>query len=99
MVSADDSATAIARTLADGDAFIFNDPYGGGTHLNDVVLVMPVFVGGVLLALVGVMAHWQDIGGMVPGSLAGTATEIFQEGVRIPALRVARRGDIFRGAA
>ena len=54
---------------------------------------MPVFVGDVLLALVGVMAHWQDIGGMVPGSLAGTATEIFQEGVRIPALRVARRGE------
>ena len=79
-------------SLADGDLFLFNDPYSGGTHLNDVALVKPVFVDGRPLALVGVMAHWQDVGGMVPGSLSGTATEIFQEGVRIPAVRVAHRG-------
>jgi N-methylhydantoinase B len=81
-----------AGTLADGDLFLFNDPYAGGTHLNDVALVKPVFADGMPLALVGVMAHWQDIGGMVPGSLSGTATEIFQEGVRIPAVRVAHKG-------
>ncbi len=87
--------TVLARyrdTLADGDLFLFNDPYGGGTHLNDVALMKPVFVDGQAFALVGVMAHWQDIGGMVRGSLSGTATEIFQEGVRIPAIRIARGG-------
>lgn len=79
-------------SLADGDVFLFNDPYSGGTHLNDVAVVKPVFADGRALALVGVMAHWQDVGGMVPGSLSGTATEIFQEGVRIPAVRVVRGG-------
>jgi N-methylhydantoinase B len=81
-----------ADTLGDGDLFLFNDPYSGGTHLNDVALVKPVYVDGKPLALIGVMAHWQDVGGMVPGSLSGSATEIFQEGVRIPAVRVARAG-------
>ncbi len=81
-----------AGSLADGDLFLFNDPYAGGTHLNDVALIKPVFADGSPLALVGVMAHWQDVGGMVPGSLSGTATEIFQEGVRIPAVRIAHAG-------
>lgn len=87
--------SALARygdDLDEGDLILFNDPYGGGTHLNDVALIMPVFAEGRALALIGVMAHWQDIGGMVPGSLSGTAREIFQEGVRIPALRIQRRG-------
>jgi N-methylhydantoinase B len=79
-------------TLAEGDLFLFNDPYSGGTHLNDVALIKPVFADGEPLALVGVMAHWQDVGGMVPGSLSGTATDIFQEGVRIPPVRIQRRG-------
>lgn len=82
--------------LGPGDLFLHNDPYTGGTHLNDVALIHPVFVGSEPLALLGVMAHWQDIGGMVPGSLAGTARDIFQEGVRIPALRIARRGEAAR---
>lgn len=81
-----------AGSLAEGDLFLFNDPYSGGTHLNDVALVRPVFADGRPLALAGVMAHWQDVGGMVPGSLSGTATEIFQEGVRIPAVRIVRAG-------
>ena len=79
-------------SVGEGDLFLCNDPYGGGTHLNDVALVRPVFVDGRALALVGVMAHWQDIGGAVPGSLSGKATEIFQEGVRIPGLRFQRAG-------
>lgn len=78
--------------LTEGDLFLFNDPYGGGTHLNDVALVKPVFAGGAGLALIGVMAHWQDVGGMVPGSLSGKANEIFQEGVRIPGIRIEHRG-------
>ena len=78
--------------IGPGDLFLHNDPYSGGSHLNDVALYYPVFQGGTPIALLGVMAHWQDVGGMVPGSLSGTATEIFQEGVRIPGLRIARRG-------
>lgn len=78
--------------IAAGDLYLHNDPYTGGTHLNDVVVIQPMFAGRQLIALLAVMAHWQDIGGMVPGSLSGTATEIFQEGVRIPAIRAARAG-------
>jgi N-methylhydantoinase B len=89
-----------ARTLVEkyrgdigpGDLFLHNDPYSGGSHLNDVGLFYPVFDGAEPLAMVGVMAHWQDIGGMVPGSLSGSARDIFQEGIRIPSLRIARRG-------
>ena len=79
-------------TMADGDLFLFNDPYAGGTHLNDVVLIKAVFADGQPLVLAAVMAHWQDIGGMVPGSLTGTATEIFQEGIRIPPVRIRHEG-------
>ena len=76
-----------------GDMYLTNDPYLGGSHLNDVGLFYPVFAGKRFLAMVAVMAHWQDVGGMVPGSLSGTATDIYQEGIRIPALRIARRGE------
>jgi N-methylhydantoinase B len=75
-----------------GDLYLHNDPYTGGSHLNDVGLFYPVFRGDRFLAIVGVMAHWQDIGGMVPGSLSGSARDIYQEGIRIPSLRIARRG-------
>ena len=78
--------------LTEGDLFLFNDPYGGGSHLNDVALVKPVFAAGTALALLGVMAHWQDVGGMVPGSLSGKASDIFQEGMRIPGVRIEHRG-------
>lgn len=78
--------------MREGDLFVHNDPYTGGTHLNDVVLLHPMFRQGRPVALLGVMAHWQDVGGMVPGSLSGGATEIYQEGLRIPAVRIARNG-------
>jgi N-methylhydantoinase B len=83
-----------ATDIAAGDLFLHNDPYTGGTHLNDVVVLHPMLMEGRLIALLAVMAHWQDIGGMVPGSLSGNATEIYQEGVRIPAIRVARGGKL-----
>lgn len=87
--------SVIARYDGDigpGDLFLHNDPYTGGAHLNDVALYFPVFHDETQIALLGIMAHWQDVGGMVPGSLSGTATEIYQEGVRIPGIRIARRG-------
>lgn len=76
-----------------GDVFATNDPYYGGvSHLNDMVLAAPVFHDGRLIAWVANIAHWNDVGGMVPGSMSSDATEIFQEGVRIPAVRLFDEG-------
>ena len=76
-----------------GDVFVTNDPYYGGvTHLNDVVLAMPVFAGRCLLAWTANIAHWNDVGGMVPGSISNEATELFQEGLRLPAVKLIERG-------
>ena len=75
-----------------GDMFLHNDPYTGGTHLNDVALIYPLFADGRLFVFPVVRAHWGDVGGMSPGSLSGGATEIFQEGVRIPPIRIVERG-------
>ena len=77
-----------------GDVFVTNDPYYGGvTHLNDIVVVMPVFVDGRLIAWTANIAHNSDVGGMAPGSLTGEATEIFQEGLRLPAIKMISRGE------
>jgi N-methylhydantoinase B len=78
--------------LAPGDVILLNDPYRGGTHLNDVTLIYPVFEDGRLILFPAVREHWADVGGMVPGSLSGQATEIYQEGVRIPPIKVVERG-------
>jgi N-methylhydantoinase B len=75
-----------------GDMFLHNDPYTGGTHLNDVALISPLFAEGRLFVFPVVRAHWGDVGGMSPGSLSGGATEIFQEGVRIPPIRIVAGG-------
>ena len=77
-----------------GDVFATNDPfYGGVTHLNDIVVVMPVFADGRLIAWTANIAHNSDVGGMAPGSLTGDATEIFQEGLRLPAVRIIAAGE------
>ena len=76
-----------------GDIFVTNDPfYGGVTHLNDVVLAMPVFAEGELVAWTANIAHWSDVGGMVPGSISNEAKEIFQEGLRLPAVKLISEG-------
>ena len=76
-----------------GDVFVTNDPYYGGvTHLNDIVVAMPVFADGKLIAWTANIAHNSDIGGMAPGSLTGDATEIFQEGLRLPAIKMISKG-------
>ncbi|MEP3636511.1 MAG: hydantoinase B/oxoprolinase family protein [Paracoccaceae bacterium] len=75
------------------DVFITNDPWHGGvTHLNDLVLAMPVFADGAIIAWTANIAHNSDVGGMAPGSLSGDATEIFQEGLRLPAVKLIREG-------
>ena len=81
-----------------GDIFLHNDPYTGGTHLNDVAMIYPLFADGRLFVFPVVRAHWGDVGGMSPGSLSGDATEIFQEGVRIPPIRIVDRGTPNRAA-
>ena len=79
--------------IEQGDIFVTNDPfYGGVTHLNDVVLAMPVFFGGKLMAWTVDIAHWNDVGGMAPGSMSTDATEIFQEGLRLPGVKLISRG-------
>ena len=70
--------------LAAGDTYIFNDPYAGGTHLNDFRLVRPLMRNGKLFAWLASVGHWLDIGGNVPGGYNPQATECFQEGVLIP---------------
>jgi N-methylhydantoinase B len=76
-----------------GDIFVTNDPfYGGVTHLNDVVLAMPVFAGEKLIAWTANIAHWNDVGGMVPGSISTEATELFQEGLRLPGVKLVSGG-------
>ncbi len=70
--------------LSPGDQVILNDPFAGGTHLNDVTLVAPVFVAGALVGWVANRAHHADVGGAAPGSLPADATEICAEGIRFP---------------
>src|SRR5262249_28455272 len=71
-------------TLNPGDIVIHNDPYTGGTHLPDIVLVMPVFFAGELVAFVGNAIHHSDVGGFAPGGMSAKPTELFQEGLLLP---------------
>lgn len=82
------------ETWRPGDGVLVNDPYRGGTHIPDIILVSPVFHGGRLWGFVASLAHHSDVGGMAPGSMAGTAHEIFQEGLRIPSIHLLREGKV-----
>jgi N-methylhydantoinase B len=86
-----------APEIAPGDVFVTNDPFFGGvTHLNDVVLAMPVFAEQELVAWTANIAHWNDVGGMVAGSISTHAREIFQEGLRLPAVKLISEGTPIR---
>ena len=74
--------------LAPGDQVVLNDPFAGGTHLNDITLVAPCHVDGHLVGWVANRAHHADVGGMVPGSIPPDANEIYQEGLRLPPVRL-----------
>ncbi|UPY38742.1 hydantoinase B/oxoprolinase family protein [Sediminicoccus sp. KRV36] len=78
--------------LAPGDAVVMNDPYSGGMHLPDIFMFYPVFEAGELLAWTVVICHHTDMGGRVPGSNAADSTEIYQEGLRIPPLKLYHAG-------
>lgn len=83
-----------------GDGYLSNDPWRGGTHLPDFILLRPVFAGGKVHALVACVLHHQDVGGATPGSLPPDATSVHQEGLRIPPVLLFRKGqtypDLFR---
>ena len=80
-------------TMADGDVFVMNDPFDGGMHLPDIFLFKPIFVSGRRLAFAATVCHHSDVGGRVPGSNASDSTEIYQEGLRIPPLRLYDAGE------
>jgi N-methylhydantoinase B len=85
-----------AGDLHPGDVVIMNDPYEGGMHIPDVFLFLPIFVDGSLEAFAVVIGHQTDMGGRVPGSNASDSTEVYQEGLRIPPVKLYERGVVSR---
>ena len=86
------SSHEFGGTIAEGDAFLINHPYQGGSpHAPDMCVLTPVFVAGALFGFCGSIAHKGDIGGPVPGSCSGQAREIFNEGLHLPAVRYQRK--------
>jgi N-methylhydantoinase B len=78
--------------IHEGDIFLHNDPYTGGTHLNDLLMLYPVFYESNLAMFAATRCHWGDVGGMTPGSLSGRVREIYQEGIRVAPTRICERG-------
>ncbi len=82
--------------LRQGDVLITNNPYISGTHLNDVLAIAPIIVGGKLLGYVASKAHYVDIGGKVPGSIASDSVEVLEEGLTIPPIKIMEKGALRR---
>ena len=88
---------AFGDDFSEGDSFVMNDPYAaGGNHLPDWVVATPVFAAGKLIAFACTRAHQSDIGGGAPGTYNGDATDIFQEGIRLPPMRLIEKGQVRR---
>ncbi|MGE0735203.1 MAG: hydantoinase B/oxoprolinase family protein [Alphaproteobacteria bacterium] len=81
-----------AKDVKPGDMYVVNDPYMGGTHLMDVRFVKPFFYKGKLYCWLANTGHWPDTGGMVPGGFSANATEVEQEGLRLPPVKLFKRG-------
>ncbi|MEB3760011.1 MAG: hydantoinase B/oxoprolinase family protein [Desulfurococcales archaeon] len=82
----------LGKNLNPGDIVIVNDPYIAGTHLNDILAMKPVYYDGRLIAIVANKAHHVDVGGSVPGSIGGKVTELLQEGIVIPPVKIVKDG-------
>ena len=93
-VRATAKAAAPRGGMKDGDIWISNDAYDGGTHANDFKLVRPFFRSGKLYCYMASAAHWHDVGGAVPGNYNPAATECWQEAVQIPPVRIVRGGEL-----
>jgi len=85
------------RDPAPGDVFVLNDPFAGGTHLPDITLVSPLAPEGEILGYAVSRAHHADVGGSAPGSMPPGATEIYEEGLRLPAVRLVDGGELNEG--
>jgi N-methylhydantoinase B len=83
----------ISSDAEPGDVIVHNDPYRGGLHTPEHTFYKPIFVDGELMAFAVAIGHIAEIGGLVPGAFASEATEIFHEGLRIPPVRIRRRGE------
>lgn len=79
--------------FSEGDVYVHNDPYRGGSHMPEHMMVTPIFRDGRLVAFLGNIAHLAEIGGMAPGSFAATATDVYQEGLRLPPVKLMDRGE------
>lgn len=77
----------------EGDIWIYNDPYRGGSHMPEHMMVLPIYIDGEIAAYVGNIAHMAEIGGMAAGSFSATATDIYQEGLRLPPVKLFDRGE------
>jgi N-methylhydantoinase B len=86
--------TGKALPPEEGDVYIVNDPYLGGTHLMDVRFAMPFYYEGKLFSWLSNTGHWPDIGGAVPGGFSANATEVEQEGLRLPPVKLVKRGEM-----
>ena len=80
--------------MCEGDVYIFNDPYDGGTHLSDFRLVKPIYRNGSVFCFIASVGHYHDVGGNVPGNYNPAATESFQEGVLIPPVKLYEKGKL-----
>ena len=84
--------------LHPGDIVMTNDPYaGGGTHLSDVSLIMPIFYDGKIVAFAANKGHWTEVGGMAAGSWTTDSTEIYQEGLQFPVIKIFEEGEVVQG--
>ncbi len=83
-----------ASSMQPGDTYMTNSPYGGGTHNADIALIIPIFVEETLIAFGISVTHWTEVGGKVLGSLSPDSTEIYQEGLQFPRLRLYTAGEI-----
>lgn len=83
-----------AREIQPGDTFLINDPFGGGTHIMDTKLVRPYYYKGKLFAFLANTGHWPDLGGRVPGGFGAAASDCYQEGLRIPAIKLFEKDEL-----
>ena len=84
------------ETLYPGDMVILNDPFHGGTHLPDITLIAPIFYDNKIVGFVANRAHHSDVGGRVPGSMPGDSSEIFEEGIILPPVKLLEKGELNR---
>ncbi len=85
-----------SENFEEGDIWIYNDPYRGGSHMPEHMMILPIYIDGEIVAYVGNIAHMAEIGGMAAGSFAATATDIYQEGLRLPPVKLFERGEAIK---